>query len=298
MKVLIGNHLSDEERADVQSAVPGARICLTTERAAVLREIADAEAYVPGPFDAELLAAAPALRWVHYMWAGLDGALFPELVESGVTVTNSAGVFAVPMAEHALALMLAFARGLHLCARRSPERLWHAEGARHAVASTVTELNGLRVIAVRSRPRTPDGCADTIYGPDGLWDALAQCDYVLISCALTPATRGLIGADELAHVKASAVLVNVARGAIVDEAALIAALKSGKLGGAGLDVTAQEPLPADSPLWTMENVVISPHVSGSSPRTRERQLALVRENLRRWAAGEPLLNIVNKHAGY
>lgn len=321
MNVLIGSALSEEELEGLRAALPLMTISVAEAREAALTGIPDAEAYVAGHWGDDLLQAGRALRWVHFMWAGVEGVLTPALVASDVTVTNSAGVFAVPMAEHALALMLTFARGLHLCARRSPGELWQAEGGRHSVACTVTELNGatlgvvgyggvgraaaeraralgMRVIAVRSRPGPPDDCAEAVYGPDGLLDALAQCDYVLISCALTPTTRGLVGADALAHMRPNAVLVNVARGAIVDEQALLTALREKRIRGAGLDVTAQEPLPLDSPLWQMENVLITPHVSGASPHTRERQMALVRENLRRHAAGEPLLNVVDKRAGH
>jgi phosphoglycerate dehydrogenase-like enzyme len=238
-----------------------------------------------------------------------------------VTLTNSAGVFAVSMAEHALALMLAFARGLHLCARRKPEQVWHGEGSRQSVASEMRELNGttlgvvgygqvgaataqrakafgMKVLAVRRRPERASAYADEVWPLDRLGDVLSRSDYVLVSCALTPATRGLIGEPQIARLKPDAVLVNVARGAVVDEAALIEALRAGRIRGAGLDVTCEEPLPLDSPLWRMENVIITPHVSGTSPQTWRRQMEFLCENLRRYAAGEPLLNVADKRAGY
>ncbi|MHC4480951.1 MAG: D-2-hydroxyacid dehydrogenase [Planctomycetota bacterium] len=320
MKVVIGTRLSDQEAETLRSAVPQADIRLARDRQAVLAEITDAEVYVPGPLAEEVFQAAGQLRWVHFPWAGLDGCLPPALIKGEATVTNSAGLFAIPMAEHALALMLAFARGLNRCVQRGPQDLWHGEGARKAIESGLRELHGatlgivgyggigrataerarafgMRVLALRRRPR-PDQLANEVWGPGRLEDLLRRSDYLLLSCALTPETEGMIGREELALVKPGAVLVNVARGTVVDEAAMVEALREGKLGGAGLDVTAEEPLPADSPLWEMENVIITPHVAGASPATWGRLLELMEENLRRYAAGEPLLHVVDRELGY
>ncbi|MCK4375671.1 MAG: D-2-hydroxyacid dehydrogenase [Candidatus Brocadiae bacterium] len=321
MKVVVASRLSEDEAEGLRAAAPGAEVCLADGWDAVLAEVAEAEAYVPGPWNEDVLAAAPGLRWVHFLWAGLDGQLFPASLESEITITNSAGVFVIPMAEHVLALMLAFARAVHLCARRTPEQLWHAEGARASITDRMAELEGatlgilgyggigravaerarafgMEILALRRRPAGGDARADQVWGPDRLPDLLARSDYLVISCALTPETRGLIGERELAAMKPNAVVINVARGAVIDEGALVAALASGRIAGAGLDVTAEEPLPQDSPLWQMDNVIITPHVSGNSPRTWQRQMDVLRENLRRYAAGEPLLNVVDKAAGY
>ncbi len=320
MKVLVGSRLTEEDAAAVRQAVPRADVRLAQDRKAVPGEIADADVYVPGPWSEDVFRRAERLRWVHFMWAGLDSQLFPAVSESDVVVTNSAGVFAIPMAEHAIALMLAFARAIHVCLRRSPEALWHEKGSRRSVTERMGELNGatlgvvgyggigrataktaralgMKVLALRRRPQD-DEFADVVWGPDRLDDLLRQSDYVLISCALTSATRGLIGERELSLMKPAAVLVNLARGAVVDEPALTAALREGGIGGAGLDVTAREPLPLDSPLWQMDNVIITPHVSGMSPRTWQRQMDLLCENLRRYAAGRQLLNVVDTEAGY
>lgn len=318
--VLIGHRMAEHDLAALSSAAPGANVTRADGRDGVLAAIVGADAYLPGPWDAEVLRAAGRLRWVHFSSAGLDGLLFRAAVESDVTITNSAGVYAVPMAEHAMALMLAFCRALNVCLRRGPEQLWHARGARRSLTGRMTELGGatlgilgyggigretarlakafgMRVLALRRHP-APDELADEVSGLDGLDELLRRSDYLLVSCALTEETRGLIGARELALMKPTAVVVNVARGAVVDEDALIEALRKGTIGGAGLDVTTREPLPTDSPLWGMENVIITPHVSAASPRTSGRSLELVAENLRRFAAGEPVLNVVDKRAGY
>jgi len=320
VKIVVAIRMSDEDRAGLAAAVPDENVVVTNTRDEAIRDIPDAEAYVPGPWNEDIFAAARRLRWVHFDWAGIESQMFPALAESDVLVTNAAGVFAVPMADHAIGMMLAVSRALLTCARRPPEQLWHAPGARTRITGQVRELNGatlgvvgyggigrevarrakgfgMRVLALRRRPQA-DEFADEVWGPDRLDDLLRQSDYLVLSCALTDETRGLIGRRELALMKPGSVFVNVARGAVVDESALIDALQRGHLGGAGLDVTAREPLPVESPLWTMENVVVTPHVSGFSPQTLRRQFALLRENVRRFAAGEPLLNVVDKRAGY
>lgn len=318
MRILLGNDVSEEKVKELKEAAPGARVDCATERAEVLERIPAAEAYVPGPWDEEVFAAAKRLQWVHFRSAGVFRRMFPALVDSDVRVTNSAGVFAVPMAEHALALMLALSRGLQHCARAGGDEAWARAGA--AVRGNLRELNGstlgvlgyggvgraaaararclgMRVLAVRRHPAADD-CAEAVWGPHRLHDLLAEADYLLVSCALTEKTRGMIGEREIGIMKPDAVLVNVARGAVVDEPALIQALRDGRLGAAGLDVTEVEPLPADSPLWEMQNVIVTPHVSGGSPETGRRLHELLVENVRRYAAGEPLRNRVDKSTGY
>jgi len=321
MKLLLGHALPQERLDELTAAAPVAELVIAEGREAVLREIPDAEAYVPGPWDDEVVDKGWRLRWVHFMWAGVEGQLTPRALEGSFTITNSAGVFGVPMAEHALAMMLCFARGLHVCLRRSPEQLWHRPGGRRSVTEGMRELAGatlgilgyggigretaqrarafgMRIVALRRRPERGAQFADVVLGPDGLDELLRESDYLLISCPLTPETRGMIGARELALMKPEAVLVNLARGGIVHEHALVAALREGRIRGAALDVTEQEPLPPDSPLWGMENVLITPHVAGTSPRTSRRQFELLRDNMRRFVAGEPLLNVVDRAAGY
>jgi phosphoglycerate dehydrogenase-like enzyme len=289
--------------------------------AEVLAKMPEAEIYLPGPRDPRFFENAGKLRWVHCLWAGMDHSPFLAVLDKEVIVTNSAGVFAVPIAEHALALMLAFCRGIHLSLRWPREKVWaerehwkewvprlfELEGATLGIigyggigraAARSAKAFGMRILALGRSPKEGDGIAKEIWGADRLNDLLRESDYVLISCPLTKETRGLIGERELALMKPQAVIINIARGAIIDEPALIRTLQAGSIRGAGLDVTAREPLPFDSPLWDMENVILTPHVAGTSPSTWRRQFDLFLENLRRYAAGEPLLNIVDREAGY
>jgi phosphoglycerate dehydrogenase-like enzyme len=318
MKILIGADISQEKMLRLRAAAPEAEVVAVEERDAVLTQISDADAYIPGPWDEGVLPAAGRLRWVHFRWAGVGGQLFPALIANPVVVTNSAGVFAIPMAEHAMALMLALARALNVCLPPSPEDPWRATAER--ARARMRELHGatlgilgyggigrataerargfgMRVLALRRHPE-PDEFADAVWGPERLDDLLRQTDYLLVSCALTDETRGMVGERELALMKPHAVIVNVARGAVIAAPALLRALQEHRIGGAALDVTDPEPLPADSPLWHMDNVIITPHVSGSSPETSRRQFELLEENVRRFAAGRDLLNVVDKQAGY
>ncbi len=318
MKILIGRHLDERQIQRLQRAAPQATFVCAADREEVLKEIRDADAYLHGPWDDEILAAAEQVCWVHFWSAGVDSHLTPALRSRDVRVTNSADIFSVPIAEHALGLMLALARCIHMCVRPPGQDPWH--GPKHAMRGRVRELYrstlgivgyggigretarrarglGMRVLALRRHPQ-PDEFADAVWGTGRLEQLLAQSDWVLVSCALTEQTRGLIGPRGLALMKREAMLINVARGPIVDGKALLRALQQGWIAGAGLDVTEPEPLPPHSPLWDMPNVIITPHVGGAGPRTGERLFELTLENVRRYAAGKQLLNVVDKRAGY
>jgi len=226
------------------------------------------------------------------------------------------------MAETVVAMMLHFARGLDIAVRAQAEGRWlkapfdRADAPVREVAGSLTGVVGYggigrevarrvaalggNVIATRRRPdaQGPAEAGVEVCGPDGLDRLLETSDYVVLAAPATAQTRGLIGARELARMRPDAVLINVARGALVDEAALVDALRSGRIRGAGLDVFAVEPLPDGHPLWGLPNVLITPHVSAYTHRFWEREVALVEENLARYLAGRPLLNLVDKQAGY
>lgn len=259
-----------------------------------------------------LLTRIPNLRWVHTISAGVDHLLFPELRDSEVILTNASGVFNVPIAETVMAYILAVVKRLPEFWARQREHRWEKLPLRELHGLTVgiiglgdigTEVArlcrafGMRVLGLRRR-LAPSDVADEVLPPDRLHDLLARSDFVVIAVPLTAQTRGMIGRAELAAMKPDAWLINISRGAIVDEEALIEALRAGHIGGACLDVFAEEPLPAESPLWDMPNVIITPHNSWSSPHIEEREIDLFLENLRRYVAGEPLLNVVDKQAGY
>lgn len=289
---------------------------------ALLDALRDVEVYCGFGIPREAFAASDRLRWVHSGAAGVGGSLHPELRESDVVFTNSAGVHGIPVAEHAVALMFCFARALdQIEASRRAGRLWDRD--RIATAPTpVAELTGsivgvvgyggigrevgrraaglgMRVWAVKRRPEVgelPE--VDRTFGPTELDEVLRASDYLVVATPHTPNTDRLIGARELGLMKESAVLINVARGAIVDEEALINALRKRTIRGAGLDVFDAEPLPEDSPFWELDNVYTTPHVGGVSPNFWARETDLIVENTRRYLAGEDLLNVVDKEKGY
>ena len=265
-------------------------------------------------------AAQPTLRWVHTGSAGVGAALFTEMVESDVVLTNSAGVHAPPMAETVLGMMLHFARGLDYAVRDQQARRWD-QTAFATSASRVIELRGatlgiigyggvgraiaekarcfgMRVLATRRHAQSSDDGTEIVTGRAGLERVLSESDVVVITIPATQQTTRLIGAPEMAMLKPTAVLINVARGTIIDEGALIEALRNNRIRGAGLDVFEKEPLPDDSPLWSLPNALILPHVSATTPRFWERQADLILDNFRRYLRGEPLRNVVDKLAGY
>jgi phosphoglycerate dehydrogenase-like enzyme len=268
----------------------------------------------------EVFAAAKRLRWIHSTAAGVEGLLSPALVESDVTLTCSRGLHAESMAEHTVGVMLAFARQLHhsrdaQAARRwSQHEQWDARpGFASLAGSTVGIVGfghigraigekaralGMHVLAVRRTPAADPAPAHEQFGLDGLDTLLERSDWVVLAAPHTRESASMIGAAQLARMRPGARLVNVGRGALVDETALIAALQEKRLAGAALDVMAAEPLAADSPLWDMPEVIVTPHVSGIAPRYWERAMDVFAANLERWLAGEPLRGVVDKRAGY
>jgi phosphoglycerate dehydrogenase-like enzyme len=258
----------------------------------------------------ELARRMPRLRWIHSLFAGVDSLVARELVERGIVVTNASGVYAPAMAEYAFAALVLLARGLPELLAASAEHRW----SDHRLAR---ELSGKRVgivgfggvgrrvarlcvaaeMDVRAIRRAPaaDGGEPGVRlgGPDDLEDMLGWCDALVLSASANASTRGLIGARELALLPAHALLVNVARGELLDESALAAALNAGGIAGAMLDVTMSEPLPPESPLWSARNLWITPHMSGGTLESRARSLDLLVDNVRRYISGETLVNVVD-----
>lgn len=286
------------------------------EAAALIR---DADVAFASELRPRHLAAARGLRWIHSPAVGVGGMLFPEMVAAPVVMTNSRGVAAQTIAEHVVACVLALFRKLPLAIRSQAAREW----AQAAIAAPppVRMLAGSRVLlvglgaigtavaqkmlalgttvsAVRRDVPAPAPRGIDVHPPGSLRDVLGSADIVVIAAPQTAETRGLIGRDELRAMRRDAVLVNIARGAIVDEAALADALAHGTIAGAALDVFEQEPLPADSPLWTHPNVLITPHTSWIRTDHWDVMTDLFTENLRRFDTGLPLINAVDKVAGY
>jgi phosphoglycerate dehydrogenase-like enzyme len=299
---------------------PAVRFVSPRTRDEVPAAIADADVVLGWAVTAETFPLARRLRWVHLTAAGVGAALFPELIASEVVMTNARGLHAAAMAEHAIGLMLSFARKLHLARDAQRERRWvqrelmleeppfrELRGGTlvligmgyvgSAVAERARAL-GMRVIAVRRHPAPTAAPAHEQWPADRLNEALALADWVVLAAPLTPDTKQLIGREALARMKSDAVLINLGRGAVVDESALIEALERGRLGGAGLDVTAEEPLDETSALWRLPQVIVTPHVSGLAPQLWERAMDQFAGNLERFLAGRPLENVVDKRAGY
>lgn len=252
------------------------------------------------------------LRWVHSGSAGVDHILTPVFRSRELILTNSSGVHAPSIAEWIVAAMLYFEKGLFDILRQQKERLFEKVerdelatkhvvviGAGHIASETAARLRpfGVRLTCVRKSVE-PHPSFDETVAVNALRDVAPSCDWLIVAVPLSNETRHLVGRDLLAALPPAARLINVARGEIVDEAALIDALRERRIAGAALDVFEREPLPAESPLWAMENVLVLPHTSWRSPRVKERQLALFVDNLRRFLNGEPMRNVVDISRGY
>jgi len=272
------------------------------------------------------------LKWIQLLSAGADHVGSWISRNPQVPVTTSSGIHATPISEYTIASMLAYAHQLHIMIRAQLRHEWHR---RRGFMDTIEELRGktlgvigygsigretarladalgMRVLALKRNPEDrrdlgwcPAGLGDPkgeipqrYFGPDQCAGILAESDYVTVTLPLTPSTRKFVGTKEITAMKPGAYLVNIGRGEVIDEPALVEALRSGRIGGAGLDVFEHEPLEASSPLWDMENVILTPHMSGANRGYMEKACELFVENLRRFSAGEQLLNQVDPIHGY
>jgi phosphoglycerate dehydrogenase-like enzyme len=290
----------------VQAILPDRRVVVTDDKAEMEACLAEIE-IAAGNFPRDLLLRAPNLKLYQQWGAGADWLLrTPEAAQKSWTLVNASGVHAIPITEHILALMLAFARGLHLAVRMQEQHTWEkaarAElfgvGAIGARAAQSAHALGMRVLGVRRDPQQPAEGVEAMFAPEQLLEVLPQADFVVLTVPLTHETRGMIGERELRAMKPGAYLINIGRGGTVQTAALVRALQEGRLAGAGLDVVDPEPLPPDSPLWDMENVILTGHYSGLTPHYFERAFAIFLDNLQRYRDGQPLRNIVDKRLGY
>ena len=280
-------------------------------------DVRDADGFIGWRIDTRLLSAASNLRWIHASGAGIERYDLGELAARGIVLTNASGVSAPNMAEHALGMMIALARRFPQLIRAQTQREWRDEETHREVGELLEQsvlvvgigevgravaqraaAFGMRVHGVRRRDAPAPAGFARVFGIGELREALADADHVVITLPDTPQSRGMFDAGTFAAMKSGAVIYNVGRGPVIDTAALIAALESGHLGGAGLDVTDPEPLPAESRLWDMENVLITAHTSGATPRYWKRQSELIVENIRRIQAGDPPRNLVDLGAGY
>jgi phosphoglycerate dehydrogenase-like enzyme len=288
------------------------------DRDALRRLLPEADVAFTPFVDRDIFASAARLRWVQSPAAGVGSLMFPELLASPVIVTSARGIRARSIAEHVLGVTLALARLIPATLRAQAAHRWAQDeleagvrtlqgqrmgivglGAIGLEVAKIAAPFGFRITAIRRRAGEPrPDQVDAVWTPERLPDLLAQSDVVVLAAPHTPETKRLIGRAQLDHMKRGALLVNVARGKLVDDEAIVDALRDGRLGGAALDVFSDEPLDPSSPYWDLPNVIVTPHTSGVMQDYWTPLVALFADNLRRFEKGEPLLNVVDKVAGY
>ncbi len=316
LTILVGENVGEANLERIRQAHPEIELRLGFTDEEFLAAAPEADIIFTKRWPAETAKIAMRLRWVQAGTAGVERMLNTGLAERDVVLTNATGAHGVPMSEIILGMMLSFATGLHLLIRGQKQR----QRLRDRVIKTKFELEGqtlcvlglgdiggtlackakalgMRVLGVRrSAERHP--CVDAQYLPGQLLQALPQADHVALCLPLTGETRAIVAARELRAMKPTAYIYNVGRGASIEASALLQALRESWIAGAGLDVSDPEPLPDDSPLWDMPNVILSQHTSGSSPYNAERITTIFLDNLARYLKGAPLANVVDKTLGY
>lgn len=331
MKIVIHPAVDAARLEVLRAAAPGVTWINTADAAEAARAVAGADAFL-GKITPEILARADRLRWVQAFTASLEHYVFPALADHPCALTNMRGLFGDVIADQVMGYILCFVRNLHTYIRRQIAHRYEplgGESARVSFASgpgLVNDMDRATIYLPRAtlgvvgmgaigseiarralafgmtvrgvdrfpeRTRPPEG-VERLSGLDGLSDLLAWSDFAVIAAPHTPETEKLFNAATLAHLRPTSYLINIGRGAIVVLDDLVEALRGGTLAGAALDVFEIEPLPADHPLWDMPNVILTPHTAGYSPVIAERHLATLSENVRRFAAGEPLINVVDK----
>lgn len=305
----------------IRNRWPRLRVVHLPDYTGLPQELSDTDIFVGYSLRPQQLKDAIKLKWIHSTASGVAQLMYPELRNSGISVTNPRGIFATPMAEHAMGLLLALARNFPDSVRHQDRAHWGQQEIWDQ-PQHLTELNGQILLIIgfgsigqevarrarvfgmsvwavnRSGRADSSGLADKVIPVSKLSEVLPHADFVVVAAPETSDTRHLIGADELARMKTSARLVNLSRGSLIDEAALIQALQQNRLGGAALDVTSVEPLPPNNPLWMAPRLFITPHTSAVSDRLWTRQTEILLQLLEKWFAGEELFNLVDFARGY
>ena len=333
MKLLIWPAVDADRLARLGAAASPAVVVNAADEEQAVRLAGDADAFL-GKITPRILSAARQLRWVQSFTASLEHYIFPALAEHPCILTNMRGLFSDVIADQVMGYVICFARNLHIYIRNQLQCKWAPVGgevARVSFASgpgTVNPIDlahrhlsdqtlgivglgaigseiarraksfGMRVVAIDARHVDRPYGVEWLRPPSRLGDLLAESDYVVIAAPHTPATAGLFGRGQFRQMKRTAYLINVGRGAIVDLSALTESLRDGEIAGAALDVFEIEPLPADHPLWAFPNVILTPHIAGYSPRIAQRHFGVLLENVKRFVAGQPLMNVVDKHAWF
>jgi phosphoglycerate dehydrogenase-like enzyme len=307
-------------RVRLQADFPGLAVVHLPDYKRLDAEIADAQILIAWSIRPEQIKAAAGLRWIHSPAAAVHQLMFPELIESDIVLTNAREVHGPVVAEHVIALIFALAKKIPGSVDLQRKHVWGQQilwdetpRVREVAGATLGVLClgsigrplvesakalGMRVVAVREHPEKGSDGADVVFGPDRIAELFRQADYVVLAAPVTGSTKAIANAENLALMKASACLINVGRGLLVDETALAAALREKRIAGAALDVFPKEPLASDSPLWDLPNLLITPHTAALTDRLWERHYSLFSENLRRFLAGQPLRAVVDKRKGY
>lgn len=296
----------------VREACPGADVVGGHGREALERHIAEAEAMIAPSFPLDILPSAKKLRWFQCTNAGIDFLVPARKQLKGVQVTNAGGIHGPIMADYTMAALVMLHWDFPRNVREQQARIWKMREFAPLAEMTVgivglgaigrdiaarAKSAGMTVLGMKRRPGAVKN-VDRVFRPDRLRTMLTLCDFVVLVVPSTPETKALIGRRELQSMKPSAFLVNIARGSVVDEQALIRALQSKTIAGACLDVFEKEPLPPESPLWAMENVIVTAHISGNPTRYAARVVEIFADNMKRWQSGRPMRNLVDLKRGY
>lgn len=314
MKILINTDLTPNQRQRIESVSDQIHVTQPQGQAELLLDASDSDV-IFGGFNKTLFDTCSKLKWVQVLGSGVDGALFPEFVESQVILTSAKGFVGTHLADQTWALLLGLLRGIGRAVR---ERTWDN---RMSIRHATWELSGrtlgivgmggtglevarrasgfeMEIIAVDPEAVATPSFVKSVRKMEGFYDLLAESDIVSICAPLTKETENLFDLSAFRQMKSHALLINVTRGRIVNGPDLIRALEDGLIGGAGLDVTPEEPLPSDSPLWDMPNVIVTPHVAGGSPIRQDRTVDLFCQNLERFLSGKPMVSQIDKRKGY
>jgi phosphoglycerate dehydrogenase-like enzyme len=314
LKIVTMDAIPEPHLGKIHSLSSGVEVKICGSQDEFRREVGDAQA-IYGGFSRQDLAAAKELRWIQYAAAGVEGILWPELVESPVVLTNMQRIYSPAISETVIALMLALTRHLPQYALQTREHQWkQVEGLVEISGMTmgIVGMGGIgsetanrahygfhmKVLAVDPKPLPKPAFVAELHSLDWLSHMVPQVDVLVSAAPHTPVSQGMFDKALFRAMKPTAYFINVSRGKLVDTPALVRALQEGWIAGAGLDVAYKEPLPPDDPLWTAPNLILTCHTSGWSPKTIDRQMELFSENVRRYLAGLPLLNVVDKSRGY
>ena len=312
IKVLISSGISQEVADMLQDAPPEMEINFLPEGESLIDHLSDVE-ILYGTVPEAAFPHAKSLRWVMQPFVGVEGSMYPAFKESPITLVNSRRLYGPQLAEHAFALLLSLTRGIHTQLDLMREKKWEwlpcvevsgmtmgilgLGGIGRAVAQRAKAFD-FNVIAVDPEPMDKPDTVDELGQLDWLPEFLSRSEVLTVCCPITPETHKLLSHAEFDALPEGCFFINVSRGKVVDEAALIAALESGKVAGAGLDVTYTEPCPPDNPLWTLPNVILTSHTAGASQNIAKRAMELFIDNMHKYVNGEPLTNVVDKEKGY